>query len=680
MTMRMWCSKMLGPRKRIKSLAPLAFAAVVAAAAFLWFLPWAHADSAPDWLRAAAQDKLPDYPKDTIAVVLLDDQQTTVKDNGEIETRTRRAFRLLRPEARKDYDSAVAYFANDTKITYLKAWTITPDGHEIEVKEKDAAEVGLTSFELYSDERAKVLRYPEANPGSVVGFELVQKQRPYVFDDVWEFQDRIPVRKSRYSLQLPAGWEYSTFFENHADVKPQESGSNQSVWEVADSPAIEVEPDMPPRNAVAGEMLVKYFPRDPAMRQKTSGSWKDIGTWYNGLTTVSRAPTPQIQQKVAELTAGLTDPLVKMKALADYTQQKIRYAAIEIGIGGHQPHPASQVFAHQYGDCKDKATLLSSMLHEIGIESYYVLINTERGTTAPAFPSIRFNHAILAIQLPESVSDATLYGVVKDPKLGRLLFFDPTNEYVPLGYLPSYLQDNFGLVVTPDGGELVSLPLSAPSTNRLLRTAQFNLNSLGDLSGEVQEIRWGGPAVDSREQYLEIPPAQRAKILENFVGTFLNSFTVSSATLENLEKYDQTLRIDYKLVAQGYAKTAGDLLIVRPRVVGSKEGYILTLLNAKKPRQYPIEFNEATRQDDIFDITLPTGYVVDELPAPVEAECAYASYKSEVKVSGASLHYQRTYVVKEILVPTLKLNEVRDFFRQVAADERSSAVLRRATP
>jgi hypothetical protein len=71
---------------------------------------------------------------------------------------------------------------------------------------------------------------------------------------------------------------------------------------------------------------------------------------------------------------------------------------------------------------------------------------------------------------------------------------------------------------------------------------------------------------------------------------------------------------------------------------------------------------------------------VDELPAPVEAECAYASYKSEVKVSGASLHYQRTYVVKEILVPTLKLNEVRDFFRQVAADERSSAVLRRATP
>jgi hypothetical protein len=376
----------------------------------------------------------------------------------------------------------------------------------------------------------------------------------------------------------------------------------------------------------------------------------------------------------------MTEPLAKMKALADYTQQKIRYAAIEIGIGGHQPHPAGQVFAHQYGDCKDKVTLLSSMLHEIGIESYYVLINTERGTTAPGFPSIRFNHAIVAIRLPDSVPDAALYAIVNHPKLGRILFFDPTDEFVPLGYLPWQLQDNYGLMVTPDGGELMSLPLLPPATNRLLRTAQFNLSAGGDLSGEIQEIRWGGPASQSRGQYLEIPPAQRAKVLEEFVGNFLNNFTVTSATMGNLEKYDDTLTIDYKFVAQGYAKSAGSLLIIRPRVVGSKETNVLALLNAKKPRQYAIEFDEATRQDDIFDIALPAGYVADELPKPVDAECEYASYKSEVQVTGTTMHYKRTYVVKDVIVPTMKLNEVRDFFRQVAADERSSAVLRRATP
>ena len=677
MMMRKWFCKMRVLRRAIN---PSVLATVAALLAFLWFSPRVHAsDSAPDWLRTAAQDKLPTYPKETTAVLLLNDEQTTIKDNGEIETRTRRAYRLLRPESREDYDSAVARFANDTKITYFKAWTITPDGHEIEVKEKDAVEVSLTSFELFSDARAKVLKFPEANPGSVVGYELVQKQRPYVLDNEWEFQDVIPVRKSRFSLQLPPGWSYSTLFENHAEIKPQEIGMGQIIWEAADSPAIEVEPDMPAWNSLAGEMLVKYFPRDAAMRTRTSGSWKDIGTWYNGLTTNSRAATPQIQQKVAELTAGMTDTLAKMKALADYTQQKIRYAAIEIGIGGFQPHPAGQIFAHQYGDCKDKATLLSSMLHEIGVQSYYVLINTERGTTAPDFPSIRFDHAILAIQLPDSVPDNSLYAVVKDPKLGRILFFDPTNEYVPLGYLPWYLQDNYGLMVTPDGGQLMSLPLLPPSTNRLLRTAHFDLSTSGDLSGSVQEVRWGGPAEQSRRAYLEVPPAQRAKIIEEFVGTFMNIFSVTGATLGNLEKYDDTLSIDYKFTAQGYAKSAGNLLIVRPRVVGSKESYLQTLLNAKKPRMYPIEFNEATRQDDVFDINLPAGYVVDELPGPVQAECEYASYKSNVQVKDNVLHYQRTYVVKDVMVPTMKLKDVRDFFHQMATDEQSSAVLRRAT-
>jgi hypothetical protein len=100
----------------------------------------------------------------------------------------------------------------------------------------------------------------------------------------------------------------------------------------------------------------------------------------------------------------------------------------------------------------------------------------------------------------------------------------------------------------------------------------------------------------------------------------------------------------------------------------------------RQAAQIPIEFKEATRQDDIFDITLPPGYVVDELPKPVLAECAYGTYKSEVQVADNVLHYKRTYEIKDVVVSSQKLDEVRDFFHQIAADERSSAVLRRANP
>ena len=76
-----------------------------------------------------------------------------------------------------------------------------------------------------------------------------------------------------------------------------------------------------------------------------------------------------IKSKVAELTAGASTSLEKMNALATFMQKEIRYVAIQLGIGGWQPHRASEVFQHRYGDSKDKATLLSTLLQQVGIES-----------------------------------------------------------------------------------------------------------------------------------------------------------------------------------------------------------------------------------------------------------------------------------------------------------------------
>ncbi|MGA6954154.1 MAG: DUF3857 and transglutaminase domain-containing protein, partial [Candidatus Acidiferrales bacterium] len=373
-------------------------------------------DSAPDWLRAAAQDKLPEYPKEAVAVVLLDEQQMVVSADGQMETRIRRAYKILRPEAEREYGYAWADFDNQTKISYFRAWTITADGHELQVKDKDAMTRSLVSFEVFSDLRSEVIKFPEANPGNVVGYEIVQKKRPEVFDDIWGFQELAPVRRSRYTLQLPPGWEFSTLWANHAEQQPQTIGSNEYVWEVTDSPAIEIEPEMPAWPAIAGHMVLKFYPRDPAMRDKTTGTWNDIGAWYYNLIAPRRVATPEIKQKVAELTAGISDPLEKIRALTDFAQRHIRYAAIEVGIGGHQPHAAGDVLAHAYGDCKDKATLLNTMLQEIGIDSYNVMISPERGFVRPGFPMILFGHSIVAIHLPDSITGAGLYAIVYDRK------------------------------------------------------------------------------------------------------------------------------------------------------------------------------------------------------------------------------------------------------------------------
>jgi len=669
---------MMKPKSSFKMPNPLriSLAAAAVAITLACAVPCRAGDVAPEWLRAAAQQKLPEYPLNPVAVVLLDEQQVTVKDSGEIETRQRYAYKLLRPEARESYGYAVVRFDDQTKISFFGAWTIMPNGSQIEVKEKEAGETSLASFEIYSDQRIKYIRFPEANVGSVVGYEYVQRHRPFVFEDDWRFQNEIPTRRARFSLQMPPGWEFANFWANFTKQQPQSSASNLYVWEVEDIPGIEIEPDMPPFVAIASRMEIKYFPRDPNLRAKTTGTWNDIGVWYANLTSASRVASPEIKQKVAELTAGITDPLQKTQVLAAYVQKQIRYVAIEVGIGGYQPHPAADVFKHQYGDCKDKATLLSTMLNQIGIDSYYVLIDSERGVINPDFPSLRGDHMIMAISLPDSVPSDRLYGFVNDPQLGRLLIFDPTDEYVPLGYLPDQLQQSYGLLMTADSGKMILLPLLPASTNRLLRTGTLTLSSTGNLGGSVDELRWGGPAVLSRAEFLSSSPADRSKIIEKFMAASLSNFKLTGASLGNLEKYDENFSLQYKFVVDGYAKSAGDLLIIRPRVVGEKGSSIL----AGKERKYPIEFSGTSLQSDVFDITLPPGYVVDELPQPVDAHCEYASYKSAIEVKGNVLHYIRNYQINGISVPTDKLPEVRDFFHQVAVAEKSSAVLRRSNP
>src|SRR2546429_9895187 len=125
-----------------------------------------------------------------------------------------------------------------------------------------------------------------------------------------------------------------------------------------------------------------------------------------------------MQQKVASLVAAATTAVDKMVALAKFVQQDIRYVAIELGIGGIQPHAAGEVFQHHYGDCKDKATLMGAMLKEIGVDSYYVIINSERGSVTPETPAHKdgFDHAIIAVKLPDSVVDASLMATIVHPK------------------------------------------------------------------------------------------------------------------------------------------------------------------------------------------------------------------------------------------------------------------------
>lgn len=634
---------------------------------------------APDWMHALVSAPLPAHDEKTKAVLLYREENLTVLSADKFRTTVREAYKILRPEGREYGTVIVPFDALNTKVTSLRAWCIPADGKDYEVTDKEAAEISPLKGEtdtLISDARAKLVRIPASDPGNIVGYEYTLEEHPLYMQEVWELQGTIPVRESHYSLMLPPGWEFNHAWLNYPEVKAHDAGNGLWQWTVADVKEIRAERDMPPWQGIAGQMILTLFP--PGGAKRGNPDWDDLGQWFLHLTSDRTEASPEIKQEVSTLTASASTPLARMRALAQFVQQNIRYVAIALGIGGVQPHPAAQVFAHRYGDCKDKATLMQSMLKEIGVESYYVVINSERGAVTGETPAYvgAFDHVIVAIKLTEGLNDSSLIAKVRHPKWGTLLFFDPTNEKIPFGQIGGYLQANYGLLVSPSGGELVQLPQQPSVMNGIRRMGKLTLSASGDLQGDVEELRVGDRAAGGREAFIAAPKASdQIKPVEGLLADSLSAFHLTKASVGNVQLTDTPFVWDYSFQAENYAKPAGNLLLVRPRVLGSKASGIL---ETPEPRRYPVEFDGPVQDTDNFEITLPPGYVVDDLPIAVDADFPFASYHAKSEVVGNILRYHRTFEVKELSVPASEAPQLRKFFRIIATDERNNAVLKPA--
>jgi transglutaminase-like putative cysteine protease len=640
-------------------------------------LLWAGALSAsvPDWVRQATtvQVKASDYDDETNAVVLLDEQVVTIDGNGNIGTDGRRVIRILRPQGRTEA-SMPLFFDTDEKVKNLHAYTITKTGVEFEAKEKDAVEksLDLDSDDLYVTARTKVIVAPEADAGSVVAFEWHKQERPYVLEHVWRFQRETPVLKARFTLNLPSSWEYSEKWLNHEPSKPISATAQSATWEVQSVAGIRPEQRMPHWNAVAGRMSVHFY--GPGIQARASRTWDQFGAWFSGLAATRRTPSPQIVDTVQRLTGSSPDVETKVRAIANWMQHQIRYVSIQIGIGGYQPHAATDIFRNKYGDCKDKATLMSTMLKQAGIESEYVIVNlTDRAAVNPEIPSTNyFNHVILAIKLAHGeFKDAG--AAITDHAGQRWLLFDPTDAQLRVGYIEGSMQGSYGVLVNGDHGELIKVPVTDPDKNYLHSSGKLTLEADGSLRGEITQTAWGDAADDLRAYASSRAQKDFNKIIEHGLNETFAGASVSDIQVENLEDFDKEVKLRFKFTAQSYGKNAGPLLLVRPRVFGRYEGSL-----DSKERHYAYEFEYPEQRKDEFEIALPSGYTVDELPQPIRADVGFAHYEASSEWKDNVLHYTRTMAIKDPDVPVEKIGDLRRLFGAIASDERNTAIFKKA--
>jgi Domain of Unknown Function with PDB structure (DUF3857)/Transglutaminase-like superfamily len=632
----------------------------------------------PDWVLAAAHASTPDYSKTTMAVVLDDEETLTVQPDGKATLLKRRVIKILRPQGR-GFATVVVPIDRDRKLRSLHVWGIAADGHPYTLRDNEIAEVGDNEYGmLYVDLHAKVARAPAADPGAVVAYEYERTTRPYVQEYSWDFQDSIPTLHSVFELVLPPDWHYSVAVRNAVGDRKDDTGIVASQpapghyrWQLDRVSGVDLEdvPMTPEFEAMAGRLVVRYS-RDP---QPTGDDrWTAIGNWYTALASPSAQPTPDLSAKAKELVAGQSDFTAKLQSIASYMQRNIRYVGIEIGIGGLQPHTADDVFRNRYGDCKDKATLLRAMLESVGIHSTWVLVDTRRGFVDPKIPSIDGNHAIAAIEIPVGYTNPVLQSVVTAKSGKRYLIFDPTNQWIPIGQIPPYEQGGYGILSEGGQSQLIALPVMAPASDRVEHTIQAQLNADGSLEARVVEQRYGYAAEKPRITFTEGSQQQQRDYLEQRLRRDLNSISLEKVAADHPADLSSPLQLDYGFRVANYARNAGDLLLVRPRILGSDAWSL-----PREERTWPIDLSAVQTRSDHVDLSLPPGYVVDELPDPVSLDTDFASYHSAVTADATALHYTRDYTVKQLQLDASRYDDLRKFSERIAYDEAASAVLKK---
>ncbi len=354
-------------------------------------------------------------------------------------------------------------------------------------------------------------------------------------------------------------------------------------------------------------------------------------------------------------------------------QKQVRYFVVEMGIGGYQPHSAEDIFRGRYGDCKDKATLLSAMLSSVGIHSALMMVDTHRGVIDPDAPSIVGNHMIAAIEIPQGYESPRLHSVVTAKTGKRYLIFDPTWDMTPFGQLENNLQGSYGVLMEGPDSQAIQLPIMSPDLNTISRTAKFELAADGTLKGLVTEKRRGDEAEGVRYVFTHGDAREQQEFIDRSIDRDLMAVSLSDLKVDNVEALNKDVTASFALLASHFASSTGPLLMVRPRVLGSD-----ALPVDHEHRKLAIDLRQTMQAHDEFDIALPEGYAVDELPDPVNADFGFATYQSSTELHGRTLHYSRTYTQRQLLLPAEKYGELQKLAGVIAADESSSAVLKRA--
>jgi tetratricopeptide (TPR) repeat protein len=518
-----------------------------------------------------------------------------------------------------------------------------PDGTTTETPAADAIDMPSPVTQqapLFSD--LKVLQIPvrSLRAGDTIEFRVLIRRKnaesPSQFWGNFSFMKGIVVLDESLMLDVPAGKYVQVW---NAAAKPtvtENAGRHVSVWsnsQLAPTASGQKKDESAPESSIVSK---------PDVAWTTFHSWQEVGEWYRALSAPRAVATDALRAKANEITREAKTPLEQIQALYSFVSTHIRFVGVDFGIGRYQPHAAAEVLANQYGDCKDKDTLLEALLHASGFTTAPALVGVNIDIVSELPSPAFFNHLITTVNLPS----------------GKL-WMDSTPGVAPFQLLLSSVRDKEALVIPLQGiPDIERTPAQTPFPFVDHFEAKATLKADGELTGHVDIDYRSDSEIAIRMVAQNLAPTQwdqGSQYIANLMGF---SGTTSNSTFARADDTSVPMRISYDYTRKPFGDWDNF------RIVPLFPVNTLPAAPDKLPTA-EIDLGALRTESAVSRIRLPDGFSAD-LPDAVHVQTPFAAFDKSNKLEDGELISERKLVILKLKLPADSWEQYTKFTKDIS--------------
>ena len=501
---------------------------------------------------------------------------------------------------------------------------------------------------VYTDYRQKHVTVPGLRPGEELEYDFVTVTHtalsPGQFWMEHDFAESGTVLDEQLEVDVPKDRKITLKTKPGNDPKITEAdGRRIYTWTSSHIDKDETDKD---KDKDKKKEKAKKEPDAPAVQMTTFESWEQMGRWYASLEKDRRQPDAEIRAKATALTAGKTTDLDKIQALYDYVAPNFRYISLSFGVGRFQPHAAEDVLHNEYGDCKDKHTLLASLLEASGYHASSVLINSGRKIDPDVPSPSQFDHVFTMVPLG------------KDE-----IFMDSTTEVAPFRLLSPVLRDKQALIIPRDGTpHLEKTPANPPMMNRQFSELDGKVSELGKLDAHVSYELRGDAELYMRMLFRHIPHNKWNDWVKSLSAYSGLAGEVSDLNVSDPAETHEPFKVEYKIAVANFydwSKKKADLMLP------------LSQINMAEPNDDddtdPVKIGSPIEYVYRLRLEFPAKYT-EHPPLPFSMKRDYANYSASYKVEGAVFTAERALTTTINELPMARNSDYSAFRRAIMAD------------